>query len=91
LRASATEFLWGVLSMASAAIALIFLRHYRTSSDRLFIFFAIAFAVLAFNWAGLAFIDPGFEARHTLYLLRLAAFVLIIIAIIDKNRRDARS
>ena len=81
------DFLWGALAMGSATIALIFLRYWRRTHDRLFVFFAVAFAVMAFNWIGLAFIDPGIELRHTLFLLRLAAFVIIIIAIIDKNRR----
>jgi hypothetical protein len=85
------EFLWGALSMGSATIALFFLRYWQRSHDRLFVFFAIAFAVMALNWVGLAFIDPGAELRHTLYLLRLAAFVLIIIGIIDKNRRGSRT
>jgi hypothetical protein len=38
--------------------------------------------------AGLAFVEPGVELRHTLYLFRLTAFVLILIGIIDKNRRS---
>jgi hypothetical protein len=80
-------FLWGALAMASATAALFFLRHWASSRDRLFAFFASAFAVLALNWISLAFIDPGVESRHVLYLLRLAAFVLIIVAIVDKNRR----
>ncbi|MEP7247012.1 MAG: DUF5985 family protein [Gammaproteobacteria bacterium] len=84
-------FLWGALSMGSATIALFFLRYWNTSRDRLFIFFAVAFAVMSLNWVGLAFIDPGEELRHTLYLLRLAAFVLIIIGIIDKNRRSGQA
>ena len=81
-------FLWGALSMASATAALFFLRYWSSSRDRLFAFFASAFAVLALNWVSLGFIDPGAELRHTLYLLRLAAFVLIIIGIVDKNRRS---
>jgi hypothetical protein len=54
--------------------------------ERLFAFFAVAFIMLAINWLALAAIDPAFEARHVLYLVRLAAFILIIVAIIDKNR-----
>lgn len=80
-------FLWGALCMASLTIALFFLRYWRSTLDRLFISFGIAFGILALNWAGLAFIDPGEESRHLLYLLRLAAFLIIIIGIIDKNRR----
>lgn len=80
-------FIWGALSMASATAALIFVKYWKTSTDRLFGFFAVAFAIMALNWLSLAFIDPGEELRHVLYLLRLAAFVLIIIGIVDKNRR----
>jgi hypothetical protein len=55
--------------------------------DRLFVFFAIAFAALAANWIGLSMIDPDVESRHNIYVLRLLAFVLIIVGIVDKNRR----
>lgn len=84
------QFLWGALSMASATAALFFLRYWKTSHDRLFIYFGVAFAVMALNWIGLAVYDPGFESRHTLYVLRLAAFVLIIVGIVDKNRRGTQ-
>jgi predicted small integral membrane protein len=80
------DFLWGALTMGSAAVALFFLRYWRASGDRLFLFFATAFFVMALNWLGLAFIDPQAELRHTIYLLRLLAFTLIIVGIIDKNR-----
>jgi len=66
--------------------ALFFLRYWRVSRDRLFAFFAVAFALLAANWLALSVIDPAFEARHLIYLIRLAAFVLITIGIVDKNR-----
>jgi hypothetical protein len=82
------SFLWGALSMGSAIIALCFLRYWRTSGERLFAWFAVAFAMLGLNWLGLAYIDPSVESRHTLYLLRLAAFVLIIIGVLDKNHRE---
>ena len=84
------QFLWGALSMASLTIALFFLRYWKTSGDRLFVYFGIAFVAMALNWIGLALVEPGVESRHTLYLLRLAAFVLIIIGIVDKNRRERR-
>jgi len=83
-------FLWGALFMGCATAALFFLRYWISTRDRLFAFFAVAFAVMALNWLSLAFIDPGEELRHTLYLLRLLAFVLIITGIVDKNRRSAR-
>jgi uncharacterized membrane protein len=85
--ASLKVFLWGAIAMGCAVIALCFLRSWRTSGERLFLFFAVAFLALTLNWTGLAFIDPGVELRHILYLFRLAAFVLIIIGVADKNRR----
>jgi hypothetical protein len=81
------QFLWGALAMGSAVVALHFLRYWRNSHEPLFVWFAVAFIVMALNWLGLALIDPQSEVRHTLYLLRLAAFVLIILGIVDKNRR----
>jgi hypothetical protein len=80
-------FIWGAIAMGCTAIALCFLRYWRHTRERLFAFFALAFFSFAMNWIGLAFIDPGAELRHTLYLFRLAAFVLIILGIVDKNRR----
>jgi hypothetical protein len=85
------QLLWGALAMGSGIVALHFLRYWRGSREPLFGWFAIAFAVMAANWVGLALIDPNSEIRHTLYLLRLAAYVLIIVGIIDKNRRGGHT
>ena len=85
-------FTWGVLAMASLMAALFFLRYWRSTRERLFIFFALAFAGLAANWTGLAVIDqPTGEAQQTYaYVVRLVAFLILIIGIIDKNRRSGR-
>ena len=81
------QFLWGMLCMAHLVAALLLLRFWRVSGERLFLFFACAFAALCLNWLGLALIDPGQELRHYVYLVRLLAFVLLIAGIVDKNRR----
>ena len=81
--------LWGALGSASIAVCLFFLRFWRLSRERLFLFFTLAFAAFAFNWLGLAVAQPPVESRHYLYMMRLLAFVLIIIGIVDKNRRSA--
>ena len=47
--------------------------------------FAVAFWLLGSNWLALAFVKQD-EVRTVLYLVRLLAFVLILVAIIDKNR-----
>ena len=45
--------------------------------------------VLALNWTLVALVDPAAEQRHWFYLLRLFAFVLIAVGIVDKNRSAA--
>lgn len=80
------EFLNGANLMGAAVAALFFLRFWRQTGDRLFASFALAFTLLGANWLALSLTSPDYEFRPLLYLMRLAAFVLIIAAIIDKNR-----
>jgi hypothetical protein len=83
-------FLWGACAMASGTVAAYFLRFWLQGRDRLFLFFALAFAVLALHWLGLGLVRPPEETRHYLYLLRLLAFLLIIAGVVDKNRAGRR-
>jgi Family of unknown function (DUF5985) len=83
-------FLNGAVAMASIIVGILFLTYWRDSRDRLFVYFAIAFWVLALNWTLVALVDPAAEQRHWFYLLRLFAFVLIAVGIVDKNRSAAR-
>ena len=76
--------------MACAVAAAFFLRYWRTSGDRLFAFFSAAFAALGVEWLGEAVINRSPPGPQYLYLVRLLAFVLIIIGIVDKNRRERR-
>ena len=82
-----TELVSGALVAAYVTIALFFLRFWRESHDRLFVLFSAAFAILAVQRLILALTDAGFHYQTVLYVLRLGAFLLIIVAIIDKNRR----
>lgn len=84
------QFLWGILAGLCSVTGLFFLRFWKTTHDRFFMLFAIAFFVFACNWVGLALANPATETRHFFYLVRLAAFVLIIAAILDKNRAAER-
>jgi len=84
------QFLWGALAMASFTASLLFLRYGKVTRDRLFLFFAAAFAVLAANWIGLAIMEPRSEHLYLAYVLRLIAFTLIIVGIVDKNLRASR-
>jgi hypothetical protein len=76
----------GATALAYAAVAAFFRRFYLRSRDRLFLIFGAAFLVLALNRVALAMVDSASEGRTYLYLVRLCAFVLILWAIVDKNR-----
>jgi hypothetical protein len=82
-----TQFLYGASAMGLAAASLFFLRFYRRSADRLFLLFAGAFAMLAVNRVALAMLEAPNEARPIFYVIRLLAFVVILVAIVDKNRQ----
>lgn len=84
-------FLFGVLATLSATASLFFLRYWKSAQDRFFLFFAVAFVSLGLNWALLVGRNPRDEYAPYFYLLRLFAFVLILAAIVDKNRRSART
>ena len=81
-----TDFLSGIATAGAWAIGLILLRLWRETADRFFALFGVAFWVLSLNWLALAVAEPPNEGRHYFYITRLVAFVLIIVAIVDKNR-----
>jgi uncharacterized membrane protein HdeD (DUF308 family) len=85
------EFLAGASMLASVAIALFFLRFWRQTADRLFAIFALAFAVFAVNRLLLTALDDESEGRVWVYVVRLLVFLLIIAAIVDKNRSAPES
>ena len=77
----------GALIACYLTIALFFLRFWLASRDRLFGLFALAFSVLAVQRLALSITRGSMENQTSFYVLRLVAFIIIIIAIIDKNRR----
>lgn len=79
-------FLHGVIVMGHATAGLFFLRFWKRTSDRLFAMFAAAFWLLGLiRMAMMFFNDPG--ENHYLYWFRLAAYLMILAAIADKNWR----
>ena len=83
-------FIDGMIMTMLLAAGVFFLRYWRGSGDRLYAMFALAFFILGVNRALLAVYahtgDSGQEHHAVLYAIRLAAFLLILLAIIDKNR-----
>lgn len=84
------SFLMGGIAVGYAIAALFFLRFWRKTGDRLFIMFCISFALLSAIRVGLFSIAYATDAEvsedHFIYWFRFAAYMLILLAIIDKNR-----
>jgi hypothetical protein len=78
-------FLSGIYMATFAASGFFFLKFWQRTQDRLFIFFAWACWLIAAERVALLFAAPEDEPRSYLYVIRLAAFLLIIAAIVNKN------
>ena len=82
-----TTFLGGAIVMGFAVATLLFLRFWRRTREGLFLAFSGSFLLLGVTQTLLSlggFVD---EERSWLYLLRLAAFLLILFALFLQNRR----
>lgn len=77
----------GALIFGYLIASLFFLRFWRRTRDGLFIWFAVAFCLMAINQLALAFLDVPDDEMHYIYLIRISAFVLILWAIVWKNLR----
>jgi hypothetical protein len=82
------DFLAGAVSMGFAVAALQFIRFWRKSGEQLFLIFASSFALQAVNQVMLTLTEVPLEERSRLYLVRLAAFMLIIFGVWHHNRRN---
>jgi len=86
-------FLSGITMATFSASGLFFIKFWRASGDRFFFNFAIACWLLAFERVATLFIHEAFEpvrnsfdgAGTWVYLVRLAAFALIAVAVLKKN------
>jgi hypothetical protein len=82
-------FLAGMFTAGFLAGGLFFARFWARSRDSLFLAFTAAFWLLALNQALVALIQEPEANQSWLYLLRVAAFLLIAVAIVRKNAGDA--
>jgi hypothetical protein len=81
----------GGIILGNLVVGLFFLRFWVETADRLFLIFAVAFWLLAAQRVSLVIFAGDPDADVYLYLIRLAAFVMIIVAILDKNRAASRA
>jgi hypothetical protein len=82
-------FSFGAVAMGHLVACVFFLKFWSRTRDELFAAFAAAFALFSLEQALIAWSGLPREEQTWFYLLRLLAFVLIIGAILRKNRRHA--
>lgn len=81
------DFLSGAITSGFLVAGLYFLRSWKRTREGLFLAFAAAFWLLGLAQALLTLADIPVEERSWLFLVRLSAFALILVAIWNKNRR----
>jgi hypothetical protein len=86
-------FLAGISAATFLFSGVFFLRFWKLSRDRFFLYFALSCGLIAFERLVVLTLDgtyhffsEGSEGLAWVYLIRLTAFALLIFAIIVKNR-----
>lgn len=79
-------FLLGVVFTASVVAGLFFLKFWRRTGDLLFLAFAAAFTIEGFNRAAFLLLERPSDGHPLIYFVRLIAFLLIVAAILHRNR-----
>jgi uncharacterized membrane protein HdeD (DUF308 family) len=83
-------FLLGIIVTASLASGVFFLKYWRRTRDSLFLAFGAAFIIEGINRTAFLLLDRPDEGSPAIYVVRLLAFLLILAAIVRKNRAPAR-
>jgi uncharacterized membrane protein HdeD (DUF308 family) len=83
--------LLGAIAVVSFILSLFFLRFWKATRDRFFLFFALSFFIEGCSRIMLGWSTYSSEQEPLFYIIRLFSFILILFAIIDKNwiRRKA--
>lgn len=84
----AQGFLLGTIATSSLLAGLFFLKFWKRTRDFLFLAFAIAFISEGLNRVSVLLLDRPNEGCPRIYIVRLLASLLILIAILKKNYGD---
>jgi uncharacterized membrane protein HdeD (DUF308 family) len=79
-------FLLGVIVTASLTAAAFFFKFWRQTRDLLFLGFGAAFMIEGVNRISFLFIEAPNEGDPLIYTVRLFSYLLILAAIVHKNR-----
>jgi uncharacterized membrane protein HdeD (DUF308 family) len=75
----------GAIAALSLVAALFFLRFWRSSRDKFFLWFAISFGVEGLNRMAMAVTRQANEDTPVHYVVRLVSYLVILYAIVEKN------
>ena len=81
------DFLAGAIVMGFGVSAVMFVKFWKRTRELLFLVFAGSFLLLGITQTLLTLADFQDDTRSRIYLLRLAAFLLILFAMAWQNRR----
>ena len=77
----------GAIAATEFVTSLFFFRFWRMGRDRFFLLFALSFLVDGINRVVMSLSARPSEGNAAHYIVRLLAFLLIIAAVMMKNRR----
>lgn len=80
------QLITGMLVILSFVAAVFFGVSWRRTGDRFFVMFALAFALLGVERVILGVLNLPESPLLSIYFIRLVGFLLIILAIVYKNR-----
>lgn len=80
-------FLLGAIAAMSLTAGAFFLKFWRKTRDILFLAFGAAFIIEGLNRISVLLLERPNEGHPLIYMVRFLAFLLILAAIINKNRR----
>lgn len=83
---SLNQMLLGGIAVGSFVAGLFFLRYWRSTHDRFFLFFTLSFWIEAANRVDMGLSGSWNESTPIHYSVRVLSYGLIILAIWDKNR-----
>ncbi len=83
-------FVSGAVAMGCLIAAMFFNRLWHKTHDRLFVLFAVAFVMFAIERLVLSVLNSPESGTPAVYLMRLAGFLCIIVAIVNKNLEARR-
>jgi hypothetical protein len=85
------DIMLGAIVMGDLIVALFFLEFWKVTGDRFFVFFAASFAAGAVSRVIIDPSLPPFGMEPLGYVVRLLSYLIIVVAIVDKNRVTGNS